>query len=559
MSSDLTYLLKSSEPPRGASLAPWIVVALGIAAIYIPSFIGLLRGVWSTERNAHGPIVLAVACAFLYFRIRQLLADGLIEREPAPAAGCVMLIFGLCCFALGQSQTVLFLEAGSLIPVLIGTVLIFFGKKTCYRLWFGFFFMLFMIPLPSSVVDALTQPLKIGVSHASEYLLYAFGYPVARNGVILIIGQYQLLVADACAGLNSLFTLEALGLLYMNLVRHQSVARNTILALLIVPVSFTANTIRVMALALITYYLGDAAGQGFLHGFAGMVLFLTALMLIIGLDGLIRWGVTWHARRNGRRPPEAIARRLNTPLDDSVGESVRKTFSIALKPAIAMALMMLLAIVAARALAPQMAPAAKTAKLEAIVPTAFGDWKAIPSPYMQVSLSVEDGVDGDRTQDQPYDDVLTRTYRNSKGEQVMLALAYARQQQQDVKIHLPQVCYQAQGFDELQSENTVLGNPAGASPINAERMLVRNKDRLEAVSFWVRIGDATPRGGLAMRMKILRDGIGGKISDGMLVRASSMIRDEPDAQAAYRRQEAFLADLMHAVPPGAVDLLAPAR
>jgi len=114
-------------------------------------------------------------------------------------------------------------------------------------------------------------------------------YPVARNGVIIYIGQYQLLVADACAGLNSLFTLEALGLLYMNVMRHESPMRNALLATLIVPISFASNVTRVIVLALITYYWGDEAGQGFVHQFSGMFLFMTALMLIIGVDSLLRY------------------------------------------------------------------------------------------------------------------------------------------------------------------------------------------------------------------------------------------------------------------------------
>ena len=141
------------------------------------------------------------------------------------------------------------------------------------------------------LVAALTLPMKIGVSAATEHLLYWFGYPIARSGVILQIGQYQLLVADACAGLQTLLTLEALGLFYLNVVRHTSTFRNIALALLIVPISFTANVTRVIILTLITYYWGDAAGQGFLHGFAGMVLFVTALVLILFIDTLLQWFV----------------------------------------------------------------------------------------------------------------------------------------------------------------------------------------------------------------------------------------------------------------------------
>jgi exosortase B len=158
------------------------------------------------------------------------------------------------------------------------------GTAALQTQWFALFFMLFMVPLPGVVVDMLTMPMKIAVSYVAEQLLYGAGYPIGRSGVVLQIGQYMLLVADACAGLHTLLTLEALGLLYLNLVRRDSAFRNIGLACLIVPISFTANVVRVMALTLITFHFGDAAGQGFLHQFAGMVLFLSALLLIIGFD-----------------------------------------------------------------------------------------------------------------------------------------------------------------------------------------------------------------------------------------------------------------------------------
>ena len=194
-------------------------------------------------------------------------------------------------YALGRSQGILIFEVGSLVWMIAGLLLLLRGPAAVRLMWFALFFMLFMIPLPGVVVDTLTAPMKMAVSYVAEQVLYAAGYPIARTGVMLQIGQYQLLVADACAGLHTLFTLEALGLLYLNVVRHASVLRNISLAILIVPISFTANVIRVMVLTLITYHLGDEAGQGFLHGFSGMVLFVSALLLIIGADSLLRVSV----------------------------------------------------------------------------------------------------------------------------------------------------------------------------------------------------------------------------------------------------------------------------
>jgi exosortase B len=203
----------------------------------------------------------------------------------------------LLCYVLGRSQDFVLLEVGSLVWLLVACILLTYGAAALKAQWFPLFFMLFMIPLPGVVVDALTMPMKMAVSYVAEQVLYGIGYPIARTGVILQVGQYKLLVADACAGLHTLFTLEALGLLYLNLVRHDSLLRNVSLAILIVPISFIANVIRVIVLTLVTYHFGDAAGQGFLHGFAGMVLFLSALLLIISVDSVLQLVVRARERR----------------------------------------------------------------------------------------------------------------------------------------------------------------------------------------------------------------------------------------------------------------------
>ncbi|MDR1064191.1 MAG: exosortase B [Azoarcus sp.] len=272
-------------PGKIGKWAPWIIVLAGLCVMYIPTLWSLFHGSWSSGEE-HGPIVLFVALWLLYRKWPEVMAAR--EEAPRTVMGWVILPIGLLFYIVGRSQSVVPFEAVSIILILVSLGLGLLGKKAIKLVWFPLFFMLFMVPIPAVVVDSITMPMKIAVSWAVEHLLYSAGYPIARSGVILQIGQYQLLVADACAGLQTLFTLESLGLLYLNLVRHESIMRNTILAILIVPISYTANVIRVMLLVLITYYWGDEVGQGFLHGFAGMVLFLSALILIIGFDSLTR-------------------------------------------------------------------------------------------------------------------------------------------------------------------------------------------------------------------------------------------------------------------------------
>ena len=275
-------------PVPGISLTPWLLVAAGLAAMYLPTVYDLYRTVWSGEDQGHGPIVLALSIWLLWRKWPDIVSVDHIA--PKPVLGLALAGLAGLVYALGRSQHIALLEFGSLIPVLMGIVLALRGPARLKSIWFPLFFMLFMMPLPGALVDMLTQPMKMAVSYAAEHVLYSMGYPVARTGVILQIGPYQLLVADACAGLHTLFTLEALGLLYLNIVRTASVLRNAGLAILIVPISFGANVIRVVVLSLVTYHLGDEAGQGFLHGFAGMVLFLSALALITFFDSMLRFG-----------------------------------------------------------------------------------------------------------------------------------------------------------------------------------------------------------------------------------------------------------------------------
>lgn len=268
-------------------LLAWLPIIAGLIVLYVPSLIDLMRGIWSSDAQAHGPIVLSIACWLADRKWSAMWQAS--EGQRTSAWGWPIFIFGLLLYAIGRSQDILLFEVGSVIWLLAAILMLTRGTAALKAQWFALFFMLFMIPLPGAVVDALTMPMKMAVSYVAEHVLFGIGYPIARTGVILQIGQYKLLVADACAGLNTLFTLEALGLLYLNIVRHDSSFRNVALAICIVPISFTANVFRVMVLTLITYHFGDEAGQGFLHGFAGMVLFLSALLLIIGVDSLLQF------------------------------------------------------------------------------------------------------------------------------------------------------------------------------------------------------------------------------------------------------------------------------
>jgi len=283
-----------------APLKAWWPVVLGLLVLYAPTYWMLAHGMWNEDDHAHGPIVFVVAL-FLIWQKRDIFIRTDTPTRAEAATGWIILIFGLLAYALGRSQEVLLLEVGSQVPVILGALLITLGTKSVRAVWFALFFLLFMIPLPSFIVDTATGPLKQYISVIAEQVLYAAGYPIARSGVTLTVGPYQLLVADACSGLHSMFSLSAMGLLYLYLMQHTSTTRNLIIMAAILPIAFVANIVRVMVLILVTYHMGDEAGQGFLHGFAGIMLFIIGLLFLFALDGVL--GFIFPDRRSTPKKP----------------------------------------------------------------------------------------------------------------------------------------------------------------------------------------------------------------------------------------------------------------
>ena len=269
--------------PRPAAL-DWLPVLAGLLILYVPTFYDLAGSHWQMDDHAHGPIVLAIVIWLIWDKRHVLLAGS---SRTAPLVGIALLVFGLLVYVVGRAHEVIVFEVGALVPILAGVLLAMRGWPALRSMWFMILFTLYLIPLPGTFVDGLTLPMKQYVSEIATQFLYAAGYPIARTGVILTIGQYQLLVADACAGLNSMFSLSALGLLYLYLMKHKSWVQNGLILISLLPIAFGANIVRVIILVLITYHLGDAAGQGFAHGLSGIVLFAIALMGILFLDAIL--------------------------------------------------------------------------------------------------------------------------------------------------------------------------------------------------------------------------------------------------------------------------------
>lgn len=277
-------LIEVAAPASRALATPAnLLLALGCALLVLPTMLQVAEVSWSTEQGGHGPIVLVTGLWLLW---RELKESGAEKRPGKLLTGIALLAPLMLIFLAARITGVLEIEAFAMYGSLISAAYLIFGGAVIRAIWFPLVYLAFTLPPPDTVVAAITQPIKIGISHWAVSLLHALGYPVASSGVTIQIGQYQLLVAAACAGLNSIVTLGALCLFYVYLRHRSNLTAFVVVSLAAIPIAMFSNFVRVVALVLITYYLGESAAQGFLHDFAGLLMFAVALLAVFAIDQL---------------------------------------------------------------------------------------------------------------------------------------------------------------------------------------------------------------------------------------------------------------------------------
>jgi exosortase B len=269
---------------RGVNLVFIAALAASFLVAYLPTYLRLAAGAWRTEQEGHGPLIM-LAAVWLAWQQRDKLRT--VELRPAPVAGWIILILSLLLMVVTRSQDIPMIEVATQIPVLLGCLLLIGGWPLARIFAFPLAFLVFSIPPPNWLLDAFTVPLKVWISDIVSNSLYNLGYPVAQNGAMIMIGSYELMVKDACSGMNSIFALSAIGVFYIHEFVRDHPIRKVILILSIIPITILANVFRVVTLVLGAYYIGVDTIEGLFHDLTGIALFIFALALFFLLDRVL--------------------------------------------------------------------------------------------------------------------------------------------------------------------------------------------------------------------------------------------------------------------------------
>jgi len=255
-------------------------ILLALLATFVPVYWKLATTLWHQEAYAHGPLILMAVLAIIVAQRAEL---SRLMPTGRPLAGSMVLLIGLVVLWLGVMRSFPSWMAASHIPVFAGIVMMLWGKRGVRTLWFPLVYLIFLIPLPEIFIEVLTWQMKEWIALTSVGLLDALGYPVARSGMIILVGQYQMLIANACSGLHSMLSLSALGLLYAYFAARHDRIRAILLLVSVVPIALVANFLRTLVLLLVTFHAGDEVGR-YWHELMGAIIFVVALAILLVLD-----------------------------------------------------------------------------------------------------------------------------------------------------------------------------------------------------------------------------------------------------------------------------------
>ncbi len=252
----------------------WILVLASFIAIYYP-IVPRMVSDWDADPNSsHGFLIPFISAYFAYQAWPQIKE---MKIEPT-IWGLLLTTFGIIILAFGITVHELFTSRFSLIVILAGLTLSFFGFKIFYKLMLPIGFLVFMIPIPVTLYDAIALPLRYLVSIIATEGMQACGLPVLREGNIIILPNVSLEVVEACSGMRSLVSLIALGTTYA-FVMMKGTWRRVALIIATVPIAVLTNITRVFITGVLARHYGASVAEGFFHDFAGIVVFVVALLL----------------------------------------------------------------------------------------------------------------------------------------------------------------------------------------------------------------------------------------------------------------------------------------
>lgn len=502
------------------------ILANLVAWLYHPVFVHLVRQWWDDENYSHGFLIPLVSAYFVWERRERLRK---LAVTPS-LLGLALLVAGVGLFLLGNVAAELFTMRVSLLVILAGLVLYLLGREHLKTVAFPILYLLFMIPPPEIVFNAIAFPLQLFAARVATATLQVMDIPVLREGNLIILASTTLEVAEACSGIRSLITLLALATTFAYFTQN-GILRQAVLVVSSVPIAIVANASRVAGTGTLAHFYGDRVAQGFFHTFSGWLIFLVGTVLL-GVVGAL---LSKLPRRRTRGQSQEV------PASADVGQPDRPQWrqegGLAGWRKVGTATAVLVAgIVSLLALSHGEAVPLRR-PLEEFpfeVGQRRGVGEALPPPVLSV-LRVTD--------------YMMRLYASPRHLPIWLYVGYYESQRKGQIIHSPQQCLPGAGWNILSREYLTLRLPGRADPATINRVVVGKGPDRQIVLYWYQERGRIVANEYAAKFYLVTDAITRNRTDGALVRLSAPVKGSEEETVRH------LLEFTHLIFPNLTEFL----
>lgn len=495
----------------------WYLVGLLLLLItlYVKIVPEMVQQWYQDENYSHGFLVPLIAGYFLYTRWSDL--------KDAPATcwkyGLIVISFGTLQLLIGWLGSEYFTMRSSLIVLLAGIILFFFGTAVFRIVTLPIAYLFFMVPIPYIIYDMVAFPLKVFVTKVSVLTLKAAGVVVMREGNIIMFPATTLEVADACSGIRSLVSLLALAVAFAFFIRITPWKR-LLLICSAVPIAIFTNAMRVIVTGFLAQYWGEKAAQGFFHEFAGLAVFGLAMVMLVAIGAfLTKWG------RSGQTENlecDQAVKNLSGIADKPPASGRIPTVSFA-------AVLSLLVAVGLYINLHQDIQVPITKPFEQF-PAEIAGWRMVGEARM--SDNIQKVLKAS--------DTLTRQYVSSDGKNVWLYIGYHGGGKGTGGIHSPKHCLPGSGWFEVSTQKSVL-DLAGEKINLVQAVYQKGADR-EAFIYWFQARNKTINDEYSLKLAEITNSVLYRRRDTAFIRIS--VPFETDQQVATALGERFVKDIL---------------
>jgi len=293
--------------PATKKLWQGIAISFAIVFAYATVLVKLVHDWWSDENYSHG-LLIPFIIGYILWTQREKLAR--VPVKSSTFLGGAAVILGLFGLWAGVAGAELYTQRLSLLLLLVGTVIYFWGVRLLRFLLVPFGLLFLALPIPAIIFNKIAFPLQLFASRCAVWSMSVLGIPVLRQGNIIELKPLnsfttkKLEVVEACSGIRSLMTLITLAVVFayfthppsdqplssngrFGWLKSYGFWRSTIIVVSAVPIAILTNAFRVSGTGVLAHYYGTQVADGFFHSFSGWAIYIVAFILLFGIGMIL--------------------------------------------------------------------------------------------------------------------------------------------------------------------------------------------------------------------------------------------------------------------------------